>query len=100
MKLHELHVRERRAGASRHRDAVARRFDGIRRVTIEPADTTGRQDDGARAKMRALHRSHYVCVDARHATVLAAIKIVGHDVFHDLIDGAVLTASISVLRIS
>ena len=50
MKLHELHVGEQGAGARRHRDAVAGRFDGIGRVAIEPADAAGRKHDGTGAK--------------------------------------------------
>ena len=43
MKLHELHVGERDAGAMRDREAVAGRDDGIRRVAIDLAAAAGRE---------------------------------------------------------
>ena len=58
MKLHELHVGERHAGAVRDRVAVARRHDGICRVPINLAAAARRQhrrvgDDVRRATLHA-----------------------------------------------
>ena len=83
MKLDELHVGQHRSGARGHRNAVAGRFNGIGRVTIEPADAAGGKDDGAargvpsvrRRRCRARTRRHSVAVDD---------EIVGRDVFDDL----------------
>ena len=50
MKLHELEVRDARAGAIRHRHAVAGRDRGIGRVAIDLTGAAGRQQHDAGAR--------------------------------------------------
>ena len=84
MELHELHVRERHAGAMGDREAVARRDDRIRRVTIDLAaaargqhrrvgDDLGRPARDARAHAETAVASHDQVEHARlleHADAL------------------------------
>jgi hypothetical protein len=48
VELEELHVRDERARAVRHRDAVARRDVGVGRVEVDLARAARREDRGAR----------------------------------------------------
>ncbi len=73
----------RRAGAGRHRDAVAGRLHGIGRVAIEPADAAGREHDrvGGKRDARVAGRGPPV-----HAVGALAVddQIGRRDVFDDL----------------
>ena len=94
MKLYELHVGEQRAGARRHRDAVARRLNRIRRVAVEPADSARRQERRAAATKRdAVRRPRCRARKRRRRGRRSTIRSSAVDVLDDAIDGCVRTAS-------
>ena len=69
MKLHELHVRDARAGQIRQRDAVAGRDRRIRRFAVHLARAAGRDQRRAGARL-ANPAARVEETHARHAAVL------------------------------
>ena len=70
MKLDELHVRNCRARAIRHRHAVARRDVGIRRVEINFPAAAGRQERHGRGE-----RLDFARFFVEHINAEAAIRL-------------------------
>ncbi len=83
MELHELHIRKRRAGARGHCDAVARRFDRVRRVPVQSSDAARSENDRG-GNVRAGYTGCVVVrVNAAHASVLDD-EVVGGSFFYNV----------------
>ncbi len=100
MKLNELHIGEQCAGARRHRNAVAGRFDWIRRIAIEPPDAAGCKDDGSRRGTRNARPVAFSCAQTPATPQPSAIRSSAVTSSTTSIDRCSRTASMSVLRIS
>ena len=101
MELHELHIGEHRAGARRHRDAVAGRLHGIGRVAVEPAHAAGGEHDGARRGTRSRVARRVVHARRRRRRARSSrIRSSAMTSSTTRSTDARATASISVLRIS